>query len=50
MQVDALSYLGMMLDSLVEAPTPHEIEQEQYEDELQSSGYNYAGRSTVTGY
>ena len=49
-QVDALSYLGMMLDSLVEAPTPHEIEQEQYEDELQSSGYNYAGRSTVTGY
>jgi predicted phage terminase large subunit-like protein len=49
-QVDAFSYLGLMLDSLVEAPTPHEIEDELYNDELQLSGYGYAGASTVTGY
>jgi predicted phage terminase large subunit-like protein len=49
-QVDAFSYLGLMLDSLVEAPTPHEIEDELYNDELQQSGYGHAGASAVTGY
>lgn len=49
-QVDAFAYLGMMLDSLVEAPTQQEIEEEEYNDELQSSGYSSNGRSEYTGY
>ena len=49
-QVDALAYLGMMLDSLVEAPTQSEIEEEEYNDELRTSGYSDAGRSSITGY
>ena len=49
-QVDAFSYLGMMLDSLVEAPTPKDIEDEEYLDELQHSGYANAGRNSYTGY
>lgn len=49
-QVDALAYLGMMLDSLVEAPTQSEIEDEEYNDELRSSGHADAGRSAITGY
>lgn len=49
-QVDAFSYLGLMLDSLVQAPTPQEIEDEQYNDELQLSGYGYAGANSTTGY
>lgn len=49
-QVDAFSYLGLMLDSLVQAPTPQEIEDEEYNDELQQSGYGKSGASAVTGY
>lgn len=49
-QVDAFAYLGMMLDSLVEAPTQQEIEDEEYEYELESSGLADAGRSKHTGY
>jgi len=39
-----------MLDSLVQAPTPQEIEDEQYNDELQQSGYGSTGANSVTGY
>lgn len=49
-QVDAFSYLGLMLDSLVEAPTPQEIEDDEYESELQQSGYGKSGASTICGY
>ena len=49
-QVDALSYLGLMLDSLVEAPTEMEQEEERYEDELRESGYGKSGISRVCGY
>ena len=49
-QVDCFAYLGLMLDSLIEAPTKQELEDEDYEDELQSSGYALSGRSNVTGY
>ena len=49
-QVDAFAYVGMMLNSLIEAPTQTELDEEEYLDELQSSGYNYSGRSAVTGY
>jgi predicted phage terminase large subunit-like protein len=49
-QVDAFAYLGLLLNSLVEAPTAQEQEEEMYLDELETSGINYDGRSTVTGY
>lgn len=49
-QVDAFAYLGMMLDSLIEAPTQQEREDEEYEYELQSSGFDNTGRNKVTGY
>jgi len=48
--VDTLSYLGLMLDSLVEAPTQREIEDEEYDDELKRSGWTSNGRSGTTGY
>lgn len=49
-QVDAFAYLGRMLDSLIEAPTKQEVEDEQYYDELIASGHGQRGRSTWTGY
>ena len=49
-QVDAFSYIGLMLDSLIEAPTEKEIEDEFYYDEFQKSGLADAGRNQCTGY
>jgi predicted phage terminase large subunit-like protein len=49
-QVDAFAYLGLMLDSLIEAPTKEEVEDELYAEELESSDLNNQGRSELTGY
>lgn len=49
-QVDAFAYLGMMLNQLTEAQTQHEVEEEEYEEELINSGLNLNGRNTTTGY
>lgn len=49
-QVDAFSYLGMLLDIMIEAPTKEETEEEEYLDELQRSEYGESGRSSYTGY
>lgn len=49
-QVDAFSYLGMLLDKLVEAPTKYEQDEQDYLDELRDSGNNADGRNTITGY
>jgi predicted phage terminase large subunit-like protein len=49
-QVDAASYIGIMLNSLVEASTLKEIEDEDFQEQLEESGYLYGGRSHVTGY
>ncbi len=49
-QVDAFAYLGMMLASLVEAPTEEEYEEEQYLEELHEHGSQFDGRNAVTGY
>ena len=49
-QVDALSYLGMLLDTIIEAETDVEIEEEEYLMEMEQSGYNHQGRSGITGY
>jgi predicted phage terminase large subunit-like protein len=49
-QVDAFAYVGIMLQSLVEAPTLKEQEDELYYDELATSGSGEYGRSSWTGY
>ena len=49
-QVDAFAYLGRMLDSLIEAPTQREVDEEEYQDQLRESLTNNDGRSTFTGY
>lgn len=49
-QVDGFAYIGMMLDSLIEAPTQREMEEDEYEYDLQSSGNAESGRSVWTGY
>jgi predicted phage terminase large subunit-like protein len=49
-QVDAFAYLGLMLDSLIEAPTKAEQEDEEYYDELNRAHLGNDGRSTSTGY
>lgn len=49
-QVDAMAYMGMLLDRMVEAPTKEDIEEEEYDDEYRGSGLNLSGRSSITGY
>jgi predicted phage terminase large subunit-like protein len=49
-QVDALAYVGLILDKMVEGRSIREIEQEEYEEDLENSGLAEQGRSTVTGY
>lgn len=49
-QVDALSLLGQALDKFTEAPTKKEIEEEEYQKELEDSEYFESGRCEVTGY
>jgi predicted phage terminase large subunit-like protein len=48
-QVDALSYLGLILDKMVEGPTRKEVEDEEYE-QSNSNESTYSGQSTTTGY
>jgi len=49
-QVDALAWMGLMVDKLVEAPTVKEMEEEAYEEEYAASGLLEQGRSIYTGY
>lgn len=49
-QVDAFAYLGLLLNSLVEAPTQEEIEDDEYWQDFKQHGTYLNGRSTVTGY
>lgn len=49
-QVDAFAYLGLLLNTLVEAPTQEELDEEEYFMDLEQSGTNLNGRSLVTGY
>lgn len=48
--VDALSYLGLMIDKLIEAPTQEEQADMEYNEEIEDSGLNDQGRSELTGY
>lgn len=49
-QVDAMAHLGYVLNKMVEAPTPEELENEQYNEEYQNSGLYELGRNPTTGY
>ena len=49
-QVDAFAYLGLMLDVIVEAPTREDLEEDEYQEEMERSGYAESGRSESTGY
>jgi len=49
-QVDAMAYLGIMIDRLIEAPTKEEMEEDEYEEEVAASGLNEQGRSSICGY
>lgn len=49
-QVDALAYLGKLLDKMVEAPTDEEAENEEYELEYGNHRHEHDGRSAITGY
>lgn len=48
--VDAFAWLGRLLNKMVEAPTPEEQEEEDYDEEFSRSGMHLQGRSAVTGY
>jgi predicted phage terminase large subunit-like protein len=49
-QVDAMAYLGLIVDKMYAAPTKEEIAEEEYERDLEDSGLNNQGRSEWTGY
>jgi hypothetical protein len=49
-QVDALAYLGKLLNKMIEAPTDREAEDEEYEREYGNSRHVNDGRSRITGY
>lgn len=49
-QVDAFAYLGLMLDSLIVAPTKEEIDEDAYHEQLAASGSGEQGRSALCGY
>lgn len=48
-QVDALSWIGLVLDKIIEAPTQQEEEDEEYNNMINQST-SLDGRSLVTGY
>ncbi|MCA2570690.1 hypothetical protein [Microcystis sp. M42BS1] len=47
-QVDAFSYMGLLLDKIIEAPTDKEVEDEEYELEMMES--RPINRNKMTGY
>lgn len=49
-QVDAMAYLGLILDRMVEAPTNREILEEEFEEELYETGLAFEGINQYTGY
>lgn len=49
-QVDAMSYLGLSLHRMNNAPTPREHEEELWEEEKARSDFYDEGRSPITGY
>lgn len=48
-QVDSLAYLGLLLDKIIDAPTPEEQEEERWKEEMEESQQEL-GRNEFTGY
>ena len=49
-QVDAMAYLGLIMDKYVEAPTNEEQEEMDYEEEKRISELNNEGMNAICGY
>lgn len=49
-QVDALAYIGLILDKMVEGQTEKQLQQEEYEEDVRQLDDFDAGRSACTGY
>lgn len=49
-QVDALAYVGLILDKMIAGRSSKEIQREDYEEELEESGHFEQGRCITTGY
>jgi len=50
-QVDAMAYLGLIIDKMSSAPTKEESEEEEYQEELRlAEEHDGGGRNQVTGY
>jgi predicted phage terminase large subunit-like protein len=49
-QVDAMAWLGLIVDRFVSGPSRKQVAQEDYEEEYQNSGLADEGRSELTGY
>ena len=48
-QVDALSYLGLIIDKMIEGPTHKEVEEDEYDATTRAESADY-GQSATTGY
>ena len=48
-QVDALAYLGLLLDQMIDAPTKAELANEEFE-EFSDTFYSDLGKNPITGY
>jgi predicted phage terminase large subunit-like protein len=49
-QVDALAYVGLIVDKMIQGATVRQLQEDDYEEEYEQSGLAEAGRSTYTGY
>lgn len=49
-QVDALAYVGLIVDKMIAGASVKEIEQEEYDEDYEQSGLAEVGRSSYTGY
>ena len=49
-QVDAMAYLGLICDKLIEGPTKEQLDEEEYEQEFGDYRSQYDGRNQTTGY
>lgn len=49
-QVDALAYVGLILDKVIAGSSQRQLDEDDYAEEYENSGLAEAGRSELTGY
>jgi predicted phage terminase large subunit-like protein len=49
-QVDALSYVGLIVDKMIAGATKRELAEDEYAEEYDQSGLSEEGRNAMTGY